>query len=163
MTDTIAPLVFSTKLAFFFPIDPGFDFETATFNGSRLQSKVIWIISIFSLFVFVCVCVSVCLPELDWPREAAGAGWVDWQLWAHTSEAYDAGDRAAVSARLHLPAAQRSEFPSSASPPLPRLPVYSDLNSHKKLLYLFSNEHTSKRHKAVVSALIVRRSSLASF
>lgn len=47
----------------FFPIDPGFDFETATFNGSPLQSKVIWIISIFSLFVFVCVFQSWTGPE----------------------------------------------------------------------------------------------------
>lgn len=53
--------------------------------------------------------------ELDWPREAAGAGWVDWQLWAHTSKAYDAGDRATISARLYLPAAQRGEFLISSS------------------------------------------------
>lgn len=49
----------------------------------------------------------ICFAELDWPGEAAGAGWVDRQLWAHTSQAHDAGDRTAVSARLHLPAAQR--------------------------------------------------------
>ena len=47
--------------------------------------------------------------ELEWSGEAAGAGRADRQLRAHAGQAHDAGDRAAVPARLHLPAAQRGE------------------------------------------------------
>lgn len=51
-----------------------------------------------------CACMCV---ELEWARETAGAGRVDWQLWAHAGEAHDAGDRTSIPERLHLPTAQR--------------------------------------------------------
>lgn len=49
------------------------------------------------------------VTELEWTGEAACAGWVDWQLWAHTGQTHDAGDRTTVSERLHLTAAQRGK------------------------------------------------------
>ncbi len=61
-------------------------------------------------FVFLVTYVLMCVTELEWPREAACAGRVDWQLWAHAGETHDAGDRTTVSERLHLTPAQRGKF-----------------------------------------------------
>lgn len=62
------------------------------------------------LYMLLVTCADVCVTELEWPREAACAGWVDRQLWAHAGETHDAGDRTAVSKRLHLTAAQRGKY-----------------------------------------------------
>ena len=108
----------------------------------------------------------LCSAELDRPREAAGAGWVDWQLWTHTSQAYDAGDRAAVSARLHLPAAQRGE--SQNTPPTP---FCSDISSSLvpvlltwTLMGVPAGRHpVCDRDEASSPGLILSPSSLTSF
>lgn len=62
------------------------------------------------LYMLLVTCADVCITELEWPREAACAGWVDRQLWAHAGETHDAGDRTPVSKRLHLTAAQRGKY-----------------------------------------------------
>lgn len=90
----------------------------------------------------------ICFPELDWPGEAAGAGWVDRQLWAHTSQAHDAGDRTAVSARLHLPAAQRGgslnlQMWYLTYKSLQKFCLYSDIASH------LLREHTNHQKNAI--------------